>query len=102
MELLDQRARIFLCIFIHILQTGDSKFIFTSETHKSSPFPSPSITVFIFTNLKGENQSLKDVSCAFLLQNFTSYWQDLFFSNDLFLLFKSTVESLGVGPRTAF
>ena len=40
--------------------------------------------------------------CIFVTKFHKLLARSFFFSNDLFLIFKSTVESLGVGPRTAF
>lgn len=60
----------------------------------------PSIIVFTFTDLTGENSSLQDDLCAFLLQNFTCLLAQSSFDG-MCLCPKSTeAESLAVGPRT--
>lgn len=104
MELLVQRARVFLCILMHIPGLFSKKVIpsLYSQWEQESVIV-PSIIVFTFTDLTDENSSLKDDLCAFLLQNFTCLLacdsQSSF--DGMFLCPKSTeAESLGVGLRT--
>lgn len=101
MELLVQRARVFLCLLMHIPRLFSRKVISSlySQWEQESVIM-PSIIVFTFTNLTGENSSLKDDLCAFLLQNFTCLLAQSSFDG-MFLCPKSTeAESLGVGLST--